>query len=76
MVLNHKVQREVTRDWNKQYNKFLLTGVYEAISLDQQVTVFNHTIFFASVCVIMNFIDQISESYYELINVCNISLTH
>ena len=34
MVLNHKVQREVTRDWNKQYNKFLLTGVYEAISLD------------------------------------------
>ena len=38
-------------DWNKQYNKFLLTGVYEAISLDQQVTVFNHTIFFCiSMC--------------------------
>ena len=37
-------------------------------------------IFFASVCVIMNFIDlglnRSGKSYYELINVCNISLTH
>ena len=33
MVLNHKVQLLVTKDRNKQY-KFLLTGAYEAISLD------------------------------------------
>ena len=37
-------------------------------------------IFLASVCVIMNFIDlglnRSGKSYYELINVCNISLRH
>ena len=38
------------------------------------------TIFFASLCVIMNFIDlsfnRSGKSYYELINVCNISPRH
>ena len=38
------------------------------------------TNFFASVCVIMNFIDlslnRSGKSYYELINVCNICLRH
>ena len=34
-----------------QDNKFLVTEIYEAISLDYQITVFN---FFSPVCVIMN----------------------